>query len=56
VISNLEIKKSVFKNINHYSPRLVIFLGKEETSTNKIPVRDCQKKQDFLVKKEELVN
>ena len=57
-ICNLEIKKmkNILKSINYYSPRLVIIVGKNELETNKILVKDCQKKQEFRVDKEELVN
>lgn len=57
-VCNLEIKKikSVLKNINYYSPQLVIIIGKNELETSKILVKDCQKKQEFRVNKEELVN
>lgn len=57
-ICNLEIKtmKNILKSINYYSPRLVIIVGKSELETNKILVKDCQKKQEFRVDKKELVN
>jgi len=57
-ICNLEIKKikNILKNINYYSPQLVIMVGKNELETGKILIKDCQRKQEFSADKEELVS
>ena len=57
-ICNLEIKKikNALKNINYYSPQIIIMVGKNELETGKILIKDCQKKQEFKVDKEELIN
>ncbi|CAJ0761685.1 8944_t:CDS:2 [Entrophospora sp. SA101] len=57
-ISNLEVKKvkNVFKNINYYSPRLAVIIGKKELKEKEVLIKDCQEKKEFVIKHEELVN
>ncbi|RHZ36586.1 histidine--tRNA ligase [endosymbiont GvMRE of Glomus versiforme] len=58
VVSNLEVKKvkNLLKNINYYSPRLAIIIGKKELKEKKVLVKDCQKKKEFIVDQEKLVS
>lgn len=54
---NLEIKKlkNLAKIINHYRPKLMIILGEKELKSNKVFIKDCEKKQEFFIDKEQLI-
>ncbi|CAJ0747051.1 24905_t:CDS:2 [Entrophospora sp. SA101] len=58
IVSNLEVKrvKNIFKNINYYSPRLAVIVGKKELEKGKILIRDCQEKKEFIIEQEKLVD
>jgi histidyl-tRNA synthetase len=53
---NLEVRerKALPKIIDYYQPRLIIILGEKELKSEKILIKDCQKKQEFLIEKERL--
>jgi len=46
--------KSLPKVIDYYQPRLMIILGEQELMKKKITIKDCQKRQEFLVEKEKI--
>ncbi|CAJ0830337.1 1829_t:CDS:2 [Entrophospora sp. SA101] len=48
--------KNIFKNINYYSPRLAVIVGKKELEKGKILIRDCQEKKEFIIEQEKLVD
>lgn len=54
---NLEIRKlkKLVKIIDYYQPRLIIILGQKELTNQKILIKDCEKEQEFLVEKENLI-
>ncbi|CFW93128.1 Histidine--tRNA ligase [endosymbiont DhMRE of Dentiscutata heterogama] len=54
---NPEIKtlKSLAKIIDYYQPKILIIVGERELKSGKIAIKDCQKRQDFLVEKEKLI-
>jgi len=54
---NPEIRKikNLAKIIDYYRPQLLIILGEKELETKKVLIKDCHKRQDFLVEKERLV-
>ena len=54
---NLEIRKvkTISKIIDYYQPRLLVMLGESELKTKKVLIKDCQKRQEFLVEKEKIV-
>ncbi|KLL02673.1 MAG: histidyl-tRNA synthetase, partial [Mycoplasmataceae bacterium CE_OT135] len=58
IASNLEVKrvKNIFKNINYYSPRLAVVVGKKELEKGKILIKDCQEKKEFIIEQEKLVD
>ena len=53
---NLEVKDltDLPKIIAHYQPRLLIALGTKEWQSGKIVMKDCQKREEFEIKKEEM--
>jgi len=54
---NLTIKKikNPFKVLDYYLPRLTIIIGEEELKSDKILIKDCQKKKDFFVDSKKLI-
>jgi len=54
---NLEIRKikTLPKIIDYYQPRMLVVLGENELKTKKILIKDCQKRQEFLVEKERVI-
>ena len=54
---NLEVRKikSLPKIIDYYQPKILIILGEKEIKNKKIVIKDCQKRQEFLVEKEKVV-
>lgn len=54
---NLEVKKikHLSNIIDYYQPKILIILGEKELKTRKILIKDCRKRQDFLVEKEKVV-
>ena len=54
---NLEVRKlkNLAKIIGYYQPKLLVILGEKEWKTNQILIKDCRKRQNFLVEKEKLI-
>jgi len=54
---NLEIRKikTLSKIIDYYQPKILVILGEKELKSKKIVIKDCQKRQEFLVEKEKVV-
>jgi histidyl-tRNA synthetase len=53
---NPEVRKikSLPKIIDYYQPKILIVLGEQEPQNKKILIKDCQKRQEFLVEKEKV--
>src|SRR5581483_7336849 len=54
---NLEVRKikTLSKILDYYQPKILIILGEKELKSKKIMIKDCQKRQEFLVEKEKVV-
>jgi histidyl-tRNA synthetase len=52
---NWKKKPNVPQIIAYYQPKILVLLGDKEIKSEKIMLKQCQEKQEFLVKKEELV-
>ena len=54
---NLEVKKlkHLSNIIDNYQPKLLVILGEKELKNKKILIKDCQKRQEFLVEKEKVI-
>jgi histidyl-tRNA synthetase len=54
---NLEVKKlkNLSKIVDYYQPKMLVILGEKELKSGKILIKDCQKRQEFLVEKKMII-
>ena len=54
---NLEVTKikHLPNIIDYYQPKILVVLGEKELKSKNIVLRDCQKRQDFLVEREKII-
>jgi len=54
---NFEVKKirSLPNIIDYYQPKILVIVGEMELQTGVISIKDCQKRQNFFVEKERVV-
>jgi histidyl-tRNA synthetase len=43
------------KIIDYYQPKILVVLGEKELKSKNIVLRDCRKRQDFLVEREKII-